>query len=213
MSLITYWEQIDWMLTWITVEAIATIILAGGVWFAFRQVRQARKSTNAQIAMQLFHELRDEKTIEKLRSIYNLPYDLSTAEGLNRLKNSELKDIDYVTDRFDVLGVLVQKGIVDEDLAIDAYAGTPSLRLWYRLHRHIKKVRSERGYFGANLEDFAARALDYFTRAKPKIKVSFSWMDEEHKKTHKIKDLVTELQNSEFCPKRRNKQGEKDVGG
>ena len=57
---------------WEIVAAIATWILAGGIIFAIVQVQQARKSTNAQIAVGLFRELRNEKALRMLRSIYNL---------------------------------------------------------------------------------------------------------------------------------------------
>lgn len=200
-----------WIWDWEVLTGFATWVLAGSIFLAIwqiivtresttEQLKAATKSTNAQIAMDLFKELRDAKTIEMLRTIYDLPYDLSTAEGLKKLKNNEKKDIDYVLDRFDVLGVLVQKKIVNEELAIDVYAGTPSLRCWYRLHKYIKEVRDERGYFGVNIEDFAARSLEHFD--KHKIKVKFYWMDD--KKIHKVENLVKELQESEFPPQRRN---------
>ena len=182
---------------WAILAAISTWVLAVGVVFAIWQVRQARLSTNAQIAMDLFKELRDEETIKKLRMIYDSVYDLSKPLDIKDLKDHEEKknDIDFVIDRFDVLGVLVDKGIVDDKLAIDAYAGTPSLRCWYILREYIKEVRKDRGYFGDNLEGFARLSLEHFKETH--IKVKFYKKYEEDKGI----DLVTKLQEKELQPR------------
>ncbi|MFC1990545.1 hypothetical protein ACFLU9_00130 [Chloroflexota bacterium] len=180
---------------WTMLAAIGTWVLAAGVVFAILQIREARKSTNAQIAMDLFKELRDEETIKKLRMIYNSVYDVSKPIDIKDLRCHEKNDIDFVIDRFDVLGVLVDKGIVDDKLAIDVYAGTPSLRCWYILREYIKEVRKERGYFGDNLEGFARLSLEHFKETN--IKVKFYKKYEEDKGI----DLVAKLQEKELQPR------------
>ena len=47
-----------WAWGWSAIQAIATCVLIAGIIVAIIQMRNARKSTNAQIAMQLFKELR-----------------------------------------------------------------------------------------------------------------------------------------------------------
>jgi len=62
----------DWTWGWSAVEAIASSILALGIIVVIKQVREAKKSTQAQIAMGLYTELRSEEAVKKLRSIYKL---------------------------------------------------------------------------------------------------------------------------------------------
>ena len=54
---------------WEQLAALATWFLVLGVAFAFWQIREARKSTNAQIAVPLFQALRKEDTIKTLQRI------------------------------------------------------------------------------------------------------------------------------------------------
>ena len=71
----------DWTWGWTAVYAIATCVLAGGIGVAIwqiietrrstnKQLNAARESTNAQIAVELFKELRSTDALKKLRSIY-----------------------------------------------------------------------------------------------------------------------------------------------
>ena len=64
--------QIDWQM----VAAIATGVLAIdvgiGFWRAKKQLEETRKSANAQLAVELFRELRNERFKEILRFIYSL---------------------------------------------------------------------------------------------------------------------------------------------
>jgi len=181
--------------TWQIVAAIATWLLAGGVGFAILQVRQARKSTNAQVAVELFKELRNYETVEKLRLIYDLPYDFSNPDDFKILEDSKKKDIEYILDRFDVLAALVAERIVDDKLAIDTYAGVTVLRCWYQLHHYIRKVRDERGYFGDNIEAFTRRSFDYFRNKG--IQVTFCKKGAEDKPI----DLMRQLEKAELCPR------------
>jgi len=126
-------------LNWTAIEAIATVILLLSILIAIGQINETRKSTNAQIAMELFRELRDEKAIDKMRSIYKI----DTNEKY--LSESTKNDIDYILDRLDTLGNLVKMKIIDDKLAIETYGGPPALRFWYKIKSHIVNVQKERG--------------------------------------------------------------------
>jgi len=175
---------------WAALEAIFTWMLAGGLFFAILQVYQASKSTNAQLAVELFRELREEKAIGKLRSIYILKPD-----DFKCLPDDRKEHIDYILDRFQMLGVLVAEGIIDKRLAIEAYAGASSLRCWYQLHQYIKELRNQRGDFGEYFEAFARLSLDYFYEEGKKVK--FYREDEKDKGI----DLKAELQKEELHPR------------
>jgi hypothetical protein len=165
----------DWTWGWTAVAAIATCVLAGSVFLAILQVRQTRRSTNAQLAVQLFKELRSKETLEIIRYIYSLK---SVGSGAH-LSEQHKQDINYVIDRLELLGGLVGMGIIDKKLAIEAYAGTASIRCWYQIHQYIKQIRRERGYYAENYEALARLSLDYYQ--KNKIKVAFYKTGEKDK--------------------------------
>jgi len=181
---------------WTAVAAIATSVLALTIFAAIRQIEEARRSTNAQIAVSLFRELRSPEAVEMLRTIYALTPD----DFKYSVKEEIGKKIDHVVYRFDLLGGLVRKGIIDEELAIESYAGAPALRCWYKLCKHyIRKVQDERGFYAENYEDFARRSLNYFRRGhfkKRHIHVFY-----RNGKEEPAIDLVIELQKEELHPR------------
>ena len=175
---------------WQLVGAIATWFLALGVAYAFLQIREAKKSTNAHVAIEISRELRDEDNIALLGEIYSYqPKHLK-----EELSNERIRKIERVINRLSMLGVFVAKDIIDEELAIKYMAGTTALRCWYQLHSYIKETQQKRGYFGEDYENFVRRSLDYFRNAN--IQVLFSREGE----IAKI-DLVTKLQENEFHPR------------
>lgn len=163
-----YWKSNG---NWQVVAAVATWFLAATVAFAYLQLREARKSTKAQIAVELFRELRSNQTLEKLRSIYSLK-----PEEIKRLSKEEMENnkekhekINHVLDRFELLGALVKQGIIDERLAIEAYGGPPVLKCWYKLGEHfIKEIRKQRGLFCKYVQDFAKCTVEYQLKHVPK---------------------------------------------
>lgn len=174
----------DWMLVWQAVSAIATCVLALGVFFAFRQIIQVKRSTNAQIAMDLFKELRNMDTIAKIRFIYNLKSD-----DFRSLSRNEEKNIDYVLDRFDTLGRLMIENIIDKELAIETYGGPAALRCWYVLCKEfIRQKQKDRGYYCHNYEHLTRCCLDYFQKNNIDI-----WF--RTSRTVDDKELVDEFNN------------------
>jgi len=156
---------------WQVVSAIATWFLVLGVVYAFWQVQQARRSTNAQVAVELFKELRHTDVLDDLRKIYELkPTDIKRLLTSTNEKDVELRhSIEGVLDKLELLGALVAQGVINEKLAIEAYGGPPVLKCWYQLGEgYIKEVRKERGLFCKYVEDFAARTFKYQKKKSPK---------------------------------------------
>ncbi len=186
----------DWTWGWTAVGAICTGILAIGIWFAFLQVRQTKRSTQAQIAVELFQELRSAQVLETLRFIYRLkPEDIQNMHAIDK------NNIGSVLDKFELLGALVAQGIIDERIAIEAYGGPPVLKCWYQLgENYIKKVREQRGLFCKYVEDFAARTFDYQRR---RLHKKDEWIQFYGKEGDEPINLVEEfIKNSELRPKR-----------
>ena len=172
-----WWENIPiWVLA---VAAFLTFIVIT------RQMIQARKSTNAQLAMDLFRELRSKTVLERLRYIYSLP----PKEDGKYLSTIHKDNIDSVLNRLTTLGILVNEGIIDTSLAIEGFSGPAVLRCWYQLFNYIKHLQQERGDYYENYEGFVSYCLKYFNKAH--IKVKFN----------NIENLVTELQKPELRPR------------
>ncbi|HEY82049.1 MAG TPA: hypothetical protein G4O01_02025 [Dehalococcoidia bacterium] len=166
---------------WLVLYGFATWVLAGGVGAAFWQIREARKSTNAQLAAQLFRELRSEETKNILRFIYKL-----RPERVQSLCRTDMNSIDGVLDKFELLGALVKQGIIDKRLAIEVFAGPPALRCWHQLAEYIKNERKDRGFFVKNYEKFTQQTVKYCKDHK--IRVAFG----------NIKDLADHFKKGEF---------------
>jgi hypothetical protein len=180
---------------WQVLTGFATWVLAGGVFLAFWQIREARKSTNAQIAMDLFRELRSDKILDIIRYIYNLQPN----EDGKCITEKHKHDIDYILNRLDILGILVDEGIVDKRIAIDGYAGVTALRCWYILHQYIWKLRCQRGYFGENTENFTRLCMDYFL--KHNIEVNLYKEAENRTKPSKIPLITLLMLDSSIRPR------------
>jgi hypothetical protein len=172
---------------WAALEAIFTWMLAGGLFFAILQVYQAGKNTNAQLTVELFRELRSEEAKNALRFIYKL-----SAEDVQHLRGEDSYKIESVLDKFQLLGALVNQGIIDKRLAIQI--GPAALRCWYKLVKYIREERRKRGFLFEDYEGFAECSLNYSRDMG--IKVLF----QREGGTDNI-DLVTELQNKEIRPR------------
>ena len=155
----------DWLLLWTAVYAIATCILAVGVIVAFRQISQAKKSTNAQIAVELFKQLRDKDILDTLRNtIYNNDRETLRSFATGR-KITEVEKIGRVLDWLDMLAVLVRKDIVDKELAIMGFAGAAAVRSWYQLVYFIREMQlNKRGFYAENYEDFVHCCIETFEK-------------------------------------------------
>jgi hypothetical protein len=176
-------------LNWAAITAIATLLLTAGVVFAFSQVHQSRVSNNARIAMDMFHELRIEKTKDTLRYIYLI-------EDIKNISKKKLNEIDGVIDKFELLGILVNQCIIDQRLAIEAYAGPPALRIWYKLKKYIIDEREKRGFFADNFEGLVRASLDYLDNNN----LTLNFQTIENTKFVSI-ELVGKLKTHDYLPR------------
>jgi len=124
----------DWTWSWTAVGAIATCILAGGIFFAIWQIRETRRSTdtqlkaarlstNAHVAIEMFRELRSPDNLNLLHYIYSL-----RPEHFKNLTKSQGSEIERAIGRLNMLGILVANDVIDEVLAAESLAGPTALR-------------------------------------------------------------------------------------
>lgn len=166
-------------MVWTAIESIATAFLSITVFVAFWQIRQANRSTNAEIAVEIFRELRDAGALKATRSIYHL-----VPEDFAHFTREQEEKIDYLTDRFNLLGGLVGRKVIDKRLAIAAYGGPAILRCWYQLARYIRKEQRTRQYYIEDYEDLTYVTWKQFKRKR--IRVGFT----NHDTWDTIPDLV-----------------------
>jgi len=154
----------DWTLTWLTVQAIATCVLAVGIGVTIWQVivtkGSAKRNARAQLTIEFFWKSRGTDIVDKLRSIYKLePRDFRKWSGKTR------HEIDYVINWLDTLGFLVKEELVDEQLSEEVFAGVTTLRCWYKLVHYITNERDDRGVYAENFEGLARLTFDHFESA------------------------------------------------
>lgn len=179
---------------WIALETIGTWLLASTVFFAILQAYEARRSTNAQITGNFYQHFRSDEMREKLRHIYALQPD-----EVEQPSNEQVREIESVIDYLDMLAALVLRGIVDRDLAIEAFGGPPVLRCWYKLCSYIQAVRAKRGaYYATRYEALARLTLDYFRTHNIELKF-YHWAGED--KAEQTVDIIAELQKRDCAPR------------
>lgn len=177
--IVTVWVGIGFLLvityliifgnvTWQVLTGFATWMLAAGVFLAFSQITESRRSTNAQVAIELFAILRSKSTKKTLSSMI---YEWERDEIVEILQKDEKTgdEIDRLLDEFELLGSLVKLRIVDHVLAIEAFAGPAAVRCWHQLVHYIKSERKRRGFFLQNYEWFTQQAFQHFKENSVKI--------------------------------------------
>jgi len=201
--LFPYINQIE--MQWIT--TVASVLLLITVVIAVFQLYESKRMTKAQIAVGLYQLLRSNDAIGILRnSIYKFRRPPSY-ETICFLDKQERDNITSIIDNLDMLGVLVNQGVIDEKLAIEGYAGASVLRCWYQMHKYVKyEQRYGRGSnVYSHFEDLAARTLKYAkTRHKEPYWICFH---QYGKSVNERFDLVEELSDITVRPQRLNKQG------
>ena len=195
---------------WVNIPTwILALGVLGGLWFTWWQIRETRKSTNAQVAVDLFNRLREDEAVYALRTIYrHEPEDLAILldikpEDEKRTNGEKIglkKGIEYVLDNLELIGALVANEIIDERMAIEAYGGTTVLRCWYVLREYIKKARTQRGGpYCKYLEDFAWRALEHQKKVPQDERILF-YKDDPNKPFDLIRYFI---ENPDKQPKKR----------
>lgn len=177
-------------MTW---EAISGFITAGILLltifitasFYLRQVRASRRSTIAQLVVELFQTLRDPETIEILRYIYKTDFTYE-------IHSTDKKNVEWLLDWLDLTGHLVKRGIIDDYLAVESFAGAPTLRCWYQLETFIDDLRKQRG-------GRYSRGLQYYVRCIIKYQIEHmpydQWICFEQYPSKKNIKLIDELQH------------------
>ena len=171
----------DWSWGWTAVGAIATCFLVVGIVVAIWQLRETRRQTKTEFTEKRLEELNSTDSKEGLQIIYKrVPSKLSDLEKENRDKVIQL------LERMHTLGLLVEKGYANKELAIEAHRGK-FIGCWYILKPCICYEREKAGKYGEGIEYLAKEAYKYQRKNLPRKQ----WL--------KIDNEVCEIDISESC--------------
>jgi len=145
----------DWTWGWTAVAAIATCVLAGGVFLAVWQQWESRRRAKLQFTERRLEILNTPDFKEGLEIIYK-----KTPSKLSELKKEDLDKVVPVLEHLHTLGLLVKEGYAHKELAIEAHRGK-FIRCWYKLMPCICYERKERGKYGEGIEYLAKEAYKY----------------------------------------------------
>ncbi|MEU4691593.1 hypothetical protein [Actinoplanes sp. NPDC023714] len=132
---------------WAAIEAVSTacaaVIVLAGLLYARSQIGEARRTRNASLLL----EFKDEYHSPEMRAFRRR---LLTGEfgPPSRFDPSLLGEADRyafwsLVDELELLGVFVEKGLLDFDLVVAAFRSTP-LRVWYYIRPWILDDREQR---------------------------------------------------------------------
>ena len=152
-------------MTWEAIAGFVTAgILFGAAFFAWRQVRAARRGANAQVVVGVYEHLRSAEALQTLRLIYR-----TKPEDVKKLLRSDIDNIERLLDGLDWVGHLVDSGILAEYLAVEAFAGAPALKCWHQLRQFIEEVRDKRGsHYCRGVQQFAKCTVKYQIKHAPR---------------------------------------------
>ncbi len=184
--------SIEWQALWQAAQAIGTalgvLVLLGLGLFTLRhalrhELPELKRVRNAQVAIDIYNELRTEKGLESLRKIYRL-------EDGTVPENMEV-EVERVLDRLELLGALVTANVMDKDVALRLVRGQP-LRCWYKLRQYIEHQRQRRrGHYARHVEYYAHLSLKHqYENVPPKEWTSLEGVD-----------LVTKLKEELLPPR------------
>lgn len=122
-----------------SLTAVGTWFLALGVIFAWWQVRQLKRSTDARLALGLIEELRSAQMLTVIRYVYSLE-----PEKIKNLSAVDKNNIDNVIDKLDMLSVFAIHRLISRTLVIEAYGNPTILKSWFQLYDYISDFRSKR---------------------------------------------------------------------
>ena len=151
----------DWTWGWTAVAAIATCVLAGGIFVGIKQFRETQRRAKLEFTEKRLERLNTPDFKEGLEIIYK-----KTPSKLSELKKEDLDKIVPVLEHMHTLGLLVKEGYAHKELAIEAHRGK-FIRCWYKLKPCICYERKERGKYGEGIEYLAKEAYKYQQKKLP----------------------------------------------
>jgi len=136
--------NVDWMLTWNTVQAVFTALMAIAIIvaavFAVRQLREAARARHAEVLSQIHEILGDPKVVAARQTVKSLPQNFE----IESLNDQQRNAVELVTRSFDRVGFYLRCKLIPEDLVLPEYPG--ALWHWQKLKHYVEHQRKAEGY-------------------------------------------------------------------
>lgn len=132
---------------WSAVEAMSTtfaaIVVLIGLLYAKTQVGEARRTRHAELLLgfQDRYHASDMRLIR--RRLVTGEFGPPAQFQIARLGKAERYAVLTLVDQLEMLGVLVDKGLLDIDLVVAAFRSTPP-QVWYYIRPHVLEMRKQR---------------------------------------------------------------------
>ncbi|MFC2002958.1 hypothetical protein ACFLV4_03315 [Chloroflexota bacterium] len=139
--LLSFYSKFDWNV----LLGFATWVLAAGVCLAIWQLRETRQRTKLEYTERRLEELNSIESKEGLQITYG-----RTPSKLSELEKEERDKVVQVLERMHTLGLLIEQGYADKELAIEAHRGK-FIRCCYKLRPCICYERKRRGKYGEGI--------------------------------------------------------------
>ena len=150
------------MAIWAGIAAIAAAIQAGilaaAAYYAFTQLKEARRVRLLNILLSLRHDIDSTESRQNRYELFNkLPEDLTSP-----LTAEQDWVVDRVVVEYENIGSLVINGFIDFDLIASLY-GNSTERSWKRAEPWIQKERMRRNNapYATNFEKFTKKCVEY----------------------------------------------------
>lgn len=134
------------------------MILAAAAYYAYTQVREARRARLLSILTSLRHDLDSTEARQNRYTLFNeLPDDLASP-----LTAEQDNVVDRVVVEYENIGSLVVNEFIDFDLMASLY-GNSTERSWRKVKPWVRRERIRRNNapYATNFEKFAKKCIEY----------------------------------------------------
>jgi hypothetical protein len=134
---------VDWINTSNTIAFAAALAAAVAVFVAYRQVLELRRTLGAQTYSQ----------VEEKFYYSNLMRNLRRRASAELLSGNTFSAFDELADFFEYVGVLVRRGIIDEEMAANSYRSRAAA-YWYKAceRKLIENIRKDQPFRWSDFE-------------------------------------------------------------
>ena len=157
-------ENIDWGLTWTTVQAVsaavATVVVILTALYVRHQLNEARRARYAQVLDKISIILSDPKVVTARKVVMKLPDNFD----IDLLTEDQKAHIELVTRSFDNAGFYLWCKLIPEEYVLPEYPG--ATWHWRKLRHYVEKQRETEGYEARIFFELMATQTEKFRKKR-----------------------------------------------
>ena len=157
-------ENIDWGLTWTTIQAvsaaIATVVIILTALYARHQVNEAARARYAQVLDKMHTILSDPNVANARKEVKKLPDNFD----FDSLTENQKSHVELVTRSFDNAGFYLWCKLIPEEYVLPEYPG--AVWHWKKLRHYVEEQRKGEGYEARIFFEYMARQTEKFRKKR-----------------------------------------------